>query len=142
MTISLVGVQNVSTLTLGATGGADAVGSVYAVRANAPFKNLSISVRPFDDPSPYQVDVYFDGELEETHNYTTDKNVCMMNFRTYLFPANYSTNTIPKLIAGNYPGIPILVQISNFLATTKTFEVYAIYEMYEAPQYAILPQES
>jgi len=142
MAISLVGVQNISTLTLGATGGADAVGSVYAVRASAPFKNLSISVRPVEDPSPYKVDVYFDGELEETHTYTTDKTVCMMNFRQHLLPANYSTNTIPKLIGTHAPGIPILVQISNYLSTTKTFEVYAIYEMYEAPQYAVLPQEN
>lgn len=142
MAISLVGVQNVSTLTLGATGGADAVGSVYAVRASAPFKNLSISVRPFDDPSPFKVDVYFDGELEESHDYTSDRYICMMNFRSHMFPANYSTNTIPKLIGTHAPGIQISVRISNYLSTTKTFEVYAIYEMYEAPQYAVLPQES
>ena len=141
MGISLVGVQNVSTLTLGATGGADAVGSVYAVRASAPFKNLSITVRPFDDPSPFKVDVFFDGELEDSHTYTTDKYICCMNFREFLFPANYSTNTIPKLSGRHFPGIPILVQISNYLSAVKTFEVYAVYEMYEAPQYGVLPAE-
>jgi histidinol-phosphate/aromatic aminotransferase/cobyric acid decarboxylase-like protein len=142
--LSPLAVEQVSTITLGATGIADAIGSVYAVQSQLPFKNLSITVRPYGPASPYKVEIYHDEELEESHDYPdpAGRTICDMYFKSYMFPANQNTKNIPKFNGREFKGIPIKVVIYNYSSEIKVFEVYAVYEAYEHCRFGIVKQDT
>jgi hypothetical protein len=130
-----LGIQAVCTLTVGASGGSDSQ-SVLPVRSNAPFKNLSLSIVPCGDPSPYQVSVYHDGEIVEQHSFpdANGRVVCHMSFPNVIFPANTGTDTIPAYYNTSrhyFPGIPVRVTIDNYDSRPKSFYVYACFEAFE-----------
>jgi hypothetical protein len=140
------GVQVVGTITLGASGQADSIGSIFPVRSNAPFKNLSITIRPAEDPSPYKVEIFHDGELVETHDYPAPAGRTIAEISTnfdYIFPANTGTDAIPQYQATGYDpqGIPIRVQITNYDTVGRVFEVYACYQILEGCQFSFISQE-
>jgi len=62
------------------------------------FKDLSLTVRPVQDSSPYTVTVYFDDQQEETHTYAVpgSRIVAQMTYPDYIFPANVGTNGPPR----------------------------------------------
>jgi hypothetical protein len=136
------GVQLVGTVT------ATTSGSIQPFQSNVPIKNLTIIVKPIEDNSPYQVDVRFFGNLEETHTYATasDEVIAMMTFPNLMFPANVGTNAISAHYdadRSDYGGLPILITIANLTAnTTRVFEVYAIFEAFEAASFGVITQES
>jgi len=138
------GVQLVGTVTLGASGGGDSTGSIFAVKSNAPFKNLSLTVRPVGDPSPYKVEVYFDSELQEEHDYPAPagRTVTNMSYPDFIFPANTGTDAIPEFVRSGYApaGIPIEVVIINYATATRVFEVYACFQILEGCQFGALTQ--
>jgi len=128
------GVQLVSTVTVGASGGSNTA-LVNLVRSNTPFRNLSLTVIPLEDPSPYSVDVYHDGELEEGHSFTatTDRVVCHMYFKGFMFPANTGTNAIPKFVypdKKDFAGVGMLMRITNLSGNTRVFQVYSVFEQF------------
>ena len=139
------GVQLVGTVTLGASGDVNSSGSIFPVRSNAPFRDLSLTVRPAEDPSPYKVEVFFDNELQEEHDYPTltDKTITTMSYPDFIFPANQGTNAIPEYVRTGYApiGIPIEVTITNYAATTRVFEVYACFQILEGCQFGQIQQE-
>lgn len=128
--ISLVAVQGCSFLTVepGETG------QCMPVLSNGAFKNLSIIVKPQQDPSLYTVTVYHDGEIAETHTYNTPgtRTVAEMQMENFIFPLNNGINTVRAFVGSRlFSGIPIVVAIENLDATIANYEIYACYEMYE-----------
>jgi len=140
------GVQLVGTITVGASGMADATGTIVPVRASAPFKNLSISVVPVEAASSYTLSVYHDGELVETHDFTGDsRKVCHLSYPDVIFPANIGTNAIPKFCNDNqkdFYGIPIRVSITNHYPAGATFIVYSNFEEFVVPRFGTVSQET
>jgi len=140
------GVQLVSTVTVGASGGSDSV-LVDLVQSNTPFRNLSLTIIPVEDPSPYTVDVYHDGELEESHSFTAtaDRVVCHMYFKGFMFPANTGTNAIPRFIDPDkldFPGLGIMIQITNLSGNVRVFKAYAVFEQFgDNAAFAVVSQE-
>ena len=136
-------VQLVGTLTASASGTATFV----PAKSNSPFKNLSICVVPQEDPSPYQVDVYHDGEILESQNFSsvTDRVVAHLSYPEMIFPANIGTNAIPKFYDANrkdYYGVPVRVTITNNSSSTKTYFVYALFEEMDNCSFGEITQES
>lgn len=131
-----VGVQGVSTLTLEASGST----FVSPAKSNAPFKNLSFTIIPQESIVTYEVDVYNDGELLESHAYDSaaDRVVCHMSYPNKIFPANVGTNAIPKFFDPDREdpdGVSIRIKITNTTGARRTFEVYSTYEEYSAPRF-------
>lgn len=127
------GIQLVSTVTVGASGGANTAWTGL-VKSNTPFRNLSLTVVPLEDPSPYKVEVLHDGELEEDHTFSSsDRIICHMSFKDFMFPANTGTNAIPKYVTPDgkdYPGLGMRVRITNLSGSTRVFKVYAVFEQF------------
>jgi len=122
-------VQLVGTVTVGASG----TTSIYPAKSNSPFRNLSIVIVPMEQDSPYDVAVYHNGEIEESHSYpdAASRVICEMSFTSFLFPANVGTNAIPKFFdsnRSNYPGLGIRVALVNRAAVQRSYYVYAIFE--------------
>lgn len=141
-----VAVQVACTLTLTASGGdpntptlTDSAEFNPAI-SNAPFSDLAISVVPINTGN-YMVEVFHDGELEETHTFptATNKYVCHMSFPNVIFPANLGTNTIPKYFGDSrkdFPGVPITLKITNLSSERETFNVYATFLEYDHCRFA------
>jgi hypothetical protein len=146
MSCAIVGVQMTGTITVGASGGAENIGTIIPAKSCAPFRNLCISVVPLDSISSYYVYVYHDGELVESHDFTATTNtVCHMSYPNLIFPANIGTNAIPEFFADNkkdYFGIPIRLRIVNHRAAPAVFYVYSCFEEFDAPRFYSLSQES
>jgi hypothetical protein len=135
-----VGVQMVSTVTVEASGTV----SVYPAASNQVFSKLAISVIPQDATVEYKIDVYHDGELEETHTYpdASDRVIAHMLFPNLIFPANVGTHSIPKYFGDSekqFAGIPISLVITNNSSTRKTFLVYSTFEEYDGCRFAQMP---
>jgi len=139
------GVQLVGTITLGASGQGDSVRSIFPVRSNAPFKDLSLTVRPAQDSSPYKVEVYFDNELQEEHAYPTPagRTVANMAYPNFIFPANQGVEAIPEFNKLGYAptGIPVEITITNYATGTRVFEIYACFVILEGCQFGIITQD-
>jgi hypothetical protein len=147
MSCYIVGVQQVGTLTVGASGTADQTGTIIPARSNAPFKHLSISIVPMESKSAYYAYVYHDGELVESHDFTsgTTRRICHLAYPNIIFPANIGTNAIPKYFADSqvdFYGVPIRVAITNHMDARATFLVYSCFEEFEPPRFSVLHQES
>jgi hypothetical protein len=138
-----VGVQAVGTITVGASG----VETIFPAQSNSPFTNLSITVVPLEDISPYKVSVYQDGELLEEHSYpaTDDRMIASMSYPNIIFPANTGTDAVPKFDSTKFtaPGTPISVSIENLSADVvdHTFLVYATYAEFDSPRFRQITQE-
>lgn len=137
-----VAVQVVSTITVAASGDPGSTATFYPARSNAPFTMLGVSIVPID-AAAYKVEMFHDGELEETHTFptATNKYVCHMVFPNIIFPANVGTNAIPKYFGNSrkdFPGIPIAVKVYNYTSTRETFLVYCTFEEYDHCRFAEL----
>lgn len=142
--MSPVGVQAVGTVTIAASG----TELVYPAQSNSPFKNLVLQVKPLERSlsTRYNVTLYMDGEVVETHSFTstTDSAICNMAFPT-MFPANIGTETIPKFYHPDrqrFSGTPIIVQIENLEPDQRSFQVYALFEAFDYCRFAKITQES
>lgn len=139
-----VAVQMVGTVTVAATGTV----SIIPAQSNAPFKDLTVTVRPLSSDVQYQVSLYHDGELAEQHNYpdANDRVIAHMLFPNMFFPANVGANSIPKFFdpsRQDFRGIPVLVQILNRTSVQQVFEVYSIFaEFGNACRFGVIEQES
>lgn len=105
------------------------------IRSNDPFDSISLIVMPIDDNSPYTVDVYFYGRLEESHSFPTPTGEynCFMTYPDLCMPANLSTHSIPHHFdpyKKDFIGIPILLSLYNSSAVEKSFYVYALFKTY------------
>jgi len=134
--------QVVSTVTTSASGTA----SVIPVRSNTPFTDLTLIVRPLEAIVTYQVDVYFNGELSESHNYPdgADRVVAHMNYPNVWFPANVGVDTIPKYFDPNrsvYIGLPVQITITNNSSGNRSFEVMALFKGYNNCVFVYTNQE-
>jgi len=139
-----VAVQVACTLTVGASGDKSlgSTATLYPAMSTEPFTNLGISIVPLSAAS-YKVEVFHDGELEETHTFPTNTNkyVCHMAFPNIIFPANIGTNAIPKYFGNSrkdFPGIPIAVKITNYSSTRETFFTYCTFVEYDHCRFAEL----
>jgi hypothetical protein len=135
-------IQGAGTVTLGASGGADTIGYIQPARSNEAFRDLTITIVPLEDPSPYKVEVYHDGELVETHTFSeaTDRVVCHLSFPNKIFPANIGTNAISKYFQSdrkNFYGVPIRIMIENLMGSRASFIVYATAETLTTQFYEI-----
>lgn len=134
-------VQLVGTVTVGASGTA----SINVAKANVPFKNLTVSTRPFDSDTRYQYDVYVNGELSESHNYpdADDRVVAHSMWPNMIWPANINTPNIPKYFDPNredFMGFPVMVRITNNEAEERVFEIYSCYEEFDGARFGKLEQ--
>lgn len=134
-----VAVQEVSTVTVGPTGGSEDVQSFSACQSNQPFMNLSISVVPLEENSPYKVEILHGDEVFESHDYTspTSRTVALFSYSHFIFPANLSLDTTAKFsdTKKNPAGVEVGIRISNYAHTQKVYSVYACYEVFEAPRF-------
>lgn len=134
-----VGVQGVATITVGASGSE----FVSPAKSNAPFKNLSFTIIPSESIVTYDIDVYNNGELLESHEFdsSADRVVCHLSYPNKIFPANVGTNAIPKFFDPNREdpeGVSIRIKITNTTGAQRTFLVYSTYEEYSAPRFVNL----
>lgn len=139
-----VAVQVACTFTVNASGDPNlgSTATFYPAISNAPFTNLGISIVP-NNAASYKVEVFHDGELEETHTFPTNTNkyVCHMSFPNIIFPANIGTNAIPKYFGNSrrdFPGIPIAVKITNYSTSRETFLAYCTFVEYDHCRFAEL----
>ena len=138
--------QGAGTVTVGASGGADAIGYIQPARSNEAFRDLTITIVPLEDPSPYTVEVYHDGELVETHTFpdASDRVVCHLSFPNKIFPANEGTRTISKYFQSdrkNFYGVPIRIMLQNLMGSPASFLVYATAETLATRFYEITQEE-
>ena len=124
---------------------ASATGSIQPVWSNAPFDNLCVEVIPDAYNTPYTVNFYFSGRLVESHSYpdASGSYVCLMNFPDFAFPANLSTDTIPRHFdpdRRDFDGITYLLEIINLAAVRKVFKVYSLFKTY-GHSFGVLRQE-
>lgn len=141
-----IGTQAVGTLTVGASGAADSVGYIVPALSNSPFKSLSITIRPLESTNiSYEADVYFDGELVESHTFpANDRVICHLSYPNVIFPANVGENAIPAYYSADkasLPGLPIRVGVTNRSADRRTFLVYATYEICDPGNFIPITQE-
>ena len=140
--MDIVGVQLVGTITIAASG----VVSLIPVLSNSPFKNLSLTLIPAEQDSPYKVDVYANGELLESHveANANDRVITFMNYPDHIWPANIGTDAIPAFVdpAKQDPsGVAIRVTIENYATVQKTFLLYALFEAFDHCRFGIIRQE-
>ena len=140
------GVQAVGTITLGASGEANAIASIYPIRSSVPFVDLTISIVPVEDNVTYTASVYHLGELLETHTYpTNDLTLCYMSYPNMIFPANIGTNAIPRFYDPdrlNAEGISIRVELTNLGSEQRSFLVYATYIVLEGARFDKITQDT
>ena len=131
----------VGTLVLAVSGGVD---TVQPLLADNVFKNPSITIVPLGNFASYryQADVYIDGVLEESHNYTAagTRHVAHMQFPNKVFPPNTGNETRPGF---QYPGgiisgalAPDLagfsLSVTNNEAEIRSFVIYSTFEAWNA----------
>lgn len=134
-------VQMTGTVTISASG----TGEIVPAKSNSPFQDLSVTVLPEDDSSEYSVVLYQDGEVLDSHTYTStsDRVVAHMTFPGMIFPANIGTNAIPAFYnadKSNYLGLPLTLVITNLADTQRSFFVYSAFAQWDAPVFAKLTQ--
>jgi hypothetical protein len=117
----------------------DSSRSTLIARSNRPFTDLSITVRPMEQDTPYAVKVYFGGEIIDDHDFgdVTEEIVCQMTYSNYTFPANTGINTIPNIGSVNAEGLSVLVEITNPNDTGRSFEIYACYKACDTASFAL-----
>jgi hypothetical protein len=133
----------VGTVSISASGGID---EIYPVKSNCAFSDVTLIVLPLQDDTLYKVEVYVCGELTESHTYSSalDKPIVNMKF-PMMFPANTGTNTIPKFYnpyRQDFTGEIIMVRITNNSATTKRFQVYAVFLEWDPTRFKVVNFES
>ena len=140
-----IGEMRYGTLTTSASGTRGDEGVLFPARCNQPFKNLSIVVIPVDDPSPYKVDVWFNDQLVETHDYPDPAGyfVAQIGFPNFVFPANLSLESIPVFTPPGLapPTMDIAVVVTNYAAAEMVFAVYTCFEVFDTPRFGIVQQE-
>jgi hypothetical protein len=115
---------------------AGATGMIIPILSNQPFDTVTLCSIPNDsENTPYRIDVYFHGRLEETHTFPDPNGGvnCFMSFPDFLFPANAGTPTIPAYFdpsRKDFYGIPLLMSIVNLDSVDRTFYIYALFKTY------------
>ena len=110
-----------------------------------PFKNLCLTVKPTGKTCNYQVDVYWDSEVEESHIYpdpSDQSTICHMNFPNMIFPPNCGTNVIPNFVENGkfeIDHIGLGFTITNLSSTPQAFFVYVCFEEFDLHRNGKLP---
>lgn len=131
---SPVGVFLANTVTIEASGYAWVSGGF----STEPFENLTITIKPLDHTTNYTVDVYHDGELEESHDYPDPPSsasvIAHMMYPNMIFPPNMNTGNLPVFFdpsRENPAGVGISIRLYNSSSTRKTFYVYVCFKEYD-----------
>lgn len=143
---STVGIYMVSTVTLGPSGLDRSSALISGTGLSGePFKNLSLTVKPTSNATNYRVDVYFDGEIEESHTYPDPADqgtICHMNFPEMIFAPNCGTNVTPAFVANKkfvIDEVGVSFLITNLSGGNQSFYVSVCFEEFDAHRKGKLP---
>lgn len=113
--------------------------TVSPLLCDSVFRNISITVAPMESfvDNRHSISLYIDGELSETHDYTTagTKNITHMDYFHKLFPPNVNNPGIPAFFAaGKFdPGLNgFSVTITNLEDTARSYLMYSTFEAFES----------